>query len=43
MVEKKKNLTLKISSREEETYESACEDEDAEMAMLARRYKKLAL
>ena len=43
MVEKKKSLALKISSREEETYESTCEDEDAEMAMLARRYNKLAL
>ena len=43
MMEKKKSLALKTSSREEETYESAYEDEDAEMAMLARRYKKLAL
>ena len=43
MVEKKKSLALKISFREEETYESTCEDEDAEMAMLARRYNKLAL
>ena len=43
IVEKKKCLALKISSREEETYETACEDEDAKMAMLARRYNKLAL
>ena len=43
IVEKKKSLALKISSREEETYETACEDEDTEMVMLARRYKKLAL
>ena len=42
-MEKKKSLTLKISSREKETYETACEDEDAKMAMLARRYNKLAL
>ena len=43
MVEKKKSLALKISSREEEAYESACEDEDAKMAMFAKRYNKLAL
>ena len=36
IVEKKKSLALKIN-------ESACEDEDPEMAMLARRYNKLAL
>ena len=29
-------------SKEEELYETSCEDEDAEMAMLAKRYKKLA-
>ena len=40
IVEKKKSLALKISSREEET---AREDEDAAMAMLAKRYNKLAL
>ena len=43
IVEKKKSLALKISSREEETYDTACEDENAKMAMLARRYNKLAL
>ena len=37
IVEKKKSLALKISSRKEETYETIFEDEDAEMAMLARR------
>ena len=31
---------MKISSREEEIFDTFCEDEDAEMAMLARRYKK---
>ena len=35
-------MALKASSRNEELYEDSCEDEDAEMAMLARRYKKLA-
>ena len=40
--EKKKGIALKTSSRSEEHYEDSCEDEDAEMAMLARRYKKLA-
>ena len=33
---------MKISSRSEEFYEDSCEDEDAEMTMLVRRYKKLA-
>ena len=33
---------MKTSSRSEDHYEDSCEDEDAEMAMLARRYKKLA-
>ena len=42
LVEKKKTLALKTSSRNEEQYEDSCEDEDVEMAMLARRYKKLA-
>ena len=40
-MEKKKSLALKINFREEETYKTACEDEDDEMAMLARKYKKL--
>ena len=42
MVEKKNGITLKMSSKEEELYDTSCEDEDAEMVMLARRYKKLA-
>ena len=42
LVEKKKGIALKTSSRNEDHYEDSCEDEDAEMAMLARRYKKLA-
>ena len=33
--EKKKGIALKISSRSEELYEDSCEDEDAEMTMLA--------
>ena len=32
---------MKTISRSEELHEDSCEDEDAEMAMLARRYKKL--
>ena len=40
LIEKKKDITLKTSSRSEKLYEDSCEDEDAEMAMLARRYKK---
>ena len=42
LVEKKKGISLKTSSRSEKLYENSCEDEDAEMAMLARRCKKLA-
>ena len=41
MVEKKKGIALKTSSKDEELYDDSYEDEDAEMAMLARRYKKL--
>ena len=41
-MEKKKGITLKMSSRNKELYKDSYEDEDAEMAMLARRYKKLA-
>ena len=41
LVEKKKGISLKTSSRSEKLYENSCEDEDAEMAMLARKYKKL--
>ena len=39
---KKKGITLKMSSRNEKLYEDSCEDENAEMAMIVRRYKKLA-
>ena len=42
IVEKKKGIALKTSSRSKELYEDSYDDEDAEMAMLARRYKKLA-
>ena len=42
IIEKKKSIALKTSSRSEELYEDSCEDKDAEMTMLARRYKKLA-
>ena len=31
-----------MSSKDEELYDNSCEDENAEMAMLSRRYKKLA-
>ena len=31
-----------MSSKDEELYDNSCEDEDAKMVMLARRYKKLA-
>ena len=37
VVEKKNGLALKISSKKEELYETSCQDEDVEMAMLARR------
>ena len=33
---------MKTSSKNEELYEDSCEDKDAEMAMIVRRYKKLA-
>ena len=33
---------MKTSSRNEELYEDSCENEDAEMEMIVRRYKKLA-
>ena len=41
IIEKKK-IALKMSSKDEELYDNSCEDEDAEMTMLVRRYKKLA-
>ena len=41
ITEKKKGIALKTCSRSEELYENSCEDEDAEMAVLAKRYKKL--
>ena len=40
-IEKKKGIALKMSFKDEELYDNSCEDEDAEMAMLAKRYKKL--
>ena len=42
IIEKKKGIALKTSSRSEKLYEDLYEDKDAKMAMLARRYKKLA-
>ena len=42
LIEKKKGLALKTSFQNKEQYEDSYEDEDFEMAMLARRYKKLA-
>ena len=42
VIEKKKGIALKMSSKDEELYDNSCEDEDTKMAMLARRYKKLA-
>ena len=41
IVDKKKSLALKINSHKEEIGESSCEDKDAEMAMVAKRYKKI--
>ena len=41
-IEKKKGIALKMSFKDEELYDNSCEDEDAEMEMLARRYKKLS-
>ena len=37
VVEKKKGIALKLSSKDDELYENSCEDEDAEIAMLVRR------
>ena len=42
LVDKKKGIALKTSSKNEKLYKHSCEDEDAEMAMIVRRYKKLA-
>ena len=42
VIEKKKGIALKKSSKDEELYDNSCEDEDAKMTMLARRYNKLA-
>ena len=42
VIEKKKGIALKMSSKDEKLYDNSCKDEDAEMAMLSRRYKKLA-
>ena len=40
-IDKKKNLGLKMSSHQEETSESSCEDEEDEMPIVVKRYKKL--
>ena len=37
---KNKGLALKMCSKEKEIYDTFCEDEDAKMIMLAKRYKK---
>ena len=42
VIEKKKGLALKVSSKKEELYETSCKNKDVKMVMLARRYKKLA-
>ena len=42
MVKNKKGITLKMSSKDKELYDNSYEYEDAEIAMLAKRYKKLA-
>ena len=39
--EKEKGIALKMSSKDEELYDNSCKDENTEMAMLAKRYKKL--
>ena len=41
VIKKKKGIALKMSSKNEELYDNSCENEDVEMEMLARRYKKL--
>ena len=43
IVDKKKSLALKMSSHQEETSESSCCDEEDEMAIMAKRYRKLVL
>ena len=43
VVDKNKNLSLKMSSHQEETSESSCDDEEDEMAIMAKRYRKLVL
>ena len=42
VIEKKKGIALKMSSKDKELYDNSCEKEDVKMAMLAKRYKKLA-
>ena len=42
-VDKKKSLALKMSSHQKETSESFYNDEKDEMAIVAKRYKKLVL
>ena len=39
-VDKKKSLVLKMSSHKEEISELSCKDEDAKMAMMAKRYSQ---
>ena len=43
VVDKKKSLVLKMSSHQEKISESSCEDEEDEMAIVAKSYKKLVL
>ena len=42
-IDKKKSLGLKMSLHQKETSESSYEDEKDEMAIVAKRYKKLVL
>ena len=42
VIEKKKGIALKMSSKDEELYDNSCEDKDAKMAMPVRKYKNLA-
>ena len=42
-VDKKKSLPLIMSWQQEKTSESSCEDEEDEMTIVAKRYKKLVL
>ena len=42
-IDKKKSLALKMSSHQEKTSESSCEDKEDEMIVVAKRYKNLVL